>query len=253
MRFARRMSFLGALLMSLLLFGTIAVAQDSVGIIINNAVVSFDAPPVIENGRTLVPLRKVFEVINAGVVWNEKDQTVAVTKGDTKILVTVGSDSAYVGKALYKLDVKPKIISSRVYVPLRFVLEALNAKVAWNGTENEVLIFTQRSGAKFMARSVQEEGVTLFWHTDYGGARQTFVSDAPDLAGSEIGKNTATSVKVAPGWYAILYQYPGYKGKYQVFTENCSNLTREWIGNDSVCSVIVGKGLPDINPKGEVK
>lgn len=253
MRFARWVSFLGALLMTLLLFVTIAAAEDSVGIIINNAAVSFDMPPVIENGRTLVPLRKVFEVINADVVWNEKDQTVTVSKGDTKILVTVGSDSAYAGKTLHKLDVKPKIINSRVYVPLRFVLEALNAKVTWIGTENKVLIFTQKSNVNLMARPAQEEGVTLFWHTDYGGAKQAFVSDAPDLAGSVIGKNTATSVKVAPGWYAILYQYPGYKGKYQVFAENCSNLTREWIGNDSVCSLIVGKGMPDINPKGELK
>lgn len=253
MRFARRLSFFCTLLLSLMVLGSVAAAQDAVKIKINNTDVSFDTPPLIESGRTLVPLRKVFEVINADVLWNEKDQSVTVSKGDKKILVTVGSESAYVDKALHKLDVKPKIVNSRVYVPLRFILEALNAKVAWNGTENEVLIFTQKSSIKFMARSVQEDGVTLFWHTDYGGAKQSFVRDAPDLAGSVIGKNTATSVKVAPGWYTILYQYPNYKGKYQVFTENCSNLTKEWIENDSVCSVIVGKGIPEINPKGEVK
>ncbi|UTW70872.1 copper amine oxidase N-terminal domain-containing protein [Anaerobacillus sp. HL2] len=30
-----------------------------------------DQPPVIENGRTLVPLRSIFEALNAKVDWKE--------------------------------------------------------------------------------------------------------------------------------------------------------------------------------------
>lgn len=253
MRFALRLAFFCVLLLSLALCAAAAGAGEAVTIKINNTAVSFDTPPVIESGRTLVPLRKVFEVINAEVVWAEKDQTVTVTKGEKKILVTVGNDGAYVDKTLHKLDVKPKIMGSRVYVPLRFILEALDAKVAWSGADNEVLIFTHKSADKTLLRSLQEGGVTLYWHTDFGGTKQSFVSDTPDLSGSVIGKNTATSIKVAPGWYAILYQYPNYRGKYQVFTADSGNLLKEWIGNDSVCSLIVGSGSPDIDAKGEIK
>jgi len=255
MQLARKLIILPIVLFSLFFLGAIASAQEieTPSVKINNVDVSFDVPPIIENGRTLVPLRKVFEVINANVLWTEKDQSVTVSKGNTSIVVTVGNNTAYVNKNSIKMDIAPKIIDSRVYVPLRFILEALNAKVVWNDPKKEVLLFTLQRDTSIQTQSTQDSGVTLFWHTDYGGAKQTFTNEVPTLFGSEIGLNTTSSLKVAPGWFAIVYEFPNYKGKYQIFTKNCNNMVPEWIGNDKVCSLIVGKGIPDMKSYGYIE
>ena len=52
---------------------------------LNGIKIAFDQIPNIENGRTLVPLRGIFEALGAEVEWNGATQTVTATKGDTVI------------------------------------------------------------------------------------------------------------------------------------------------------------------------
>ena len=42
--------------------------------------VQLDAPPYIEMGRTMVPVRFVAEALGANVDWQEKSRTVIITK-----------------------------------------------------------------------------------------------------------------------------------------------------------------------------
>ena len=46
---------------------------------------TFDVPPMIENGRTLVPTRAIFESLGAEVYWDGPTQTVSAFKGETGI------------------------------------------------------------------------------------------------------------------------------------------------------------------------
>lgn len=52
---------------------------------------SFDVQPTIENGRTLVPLRAIFEAMGANVDWNQSTQTATATKDGTTVKLTIGS------------------------------------------------------------------------------------------------------------------------------------------------------------------
>lgn len=103
--------------------------------IVNNKEVFLDAPPFLERGRTLVPIRFISESIGATVIWNEKDSSIIISLGDKKIYLWVGKREAIIerGKAKtnYILDVPPKIINKRTFVPLRFVMEAFSASVTW--------------------------------------------------------------------------------------------------------------------------
>ena len=47
---------------------------------ISDSMVQLDAPPYIEMGRTMVPVRFVAETLGADVTWQEKSRTVIITK-----------------------------------------------------------------------------------------------------------------------------------------------------------------------------
>ena len=54
--------------------------------LLNGATISFDQPPIIENGKTLVPLRAIFEALGAEVSWEPNTQTVTIaTTGQSSI------------------------------------------------------------------------------------------------------------------------------------------------------------------------
>ncbi len=116
--------------------------EQPVNVTLNGAKLAFDQNPIIENGRTLVPLRKIFESLNAFVEWDEKTQSVHAKKGATEISLTIDSNVAKVNGKEYTLDVPAKVVNGRTLVPARFVAETLKCNVGWNGDTNTVIIKT---------------------------------------------------------------------------------------------------------------
>jgi beta-lactamase superfamily II metal-dependent hydrolase len=110
-------------------------------VILDGQALSFDVPPVIESGRTLVPLRAIFEALGAGVQWDGETQTVTATKNDTEIVLVIGG-GAYKNGQPFTLDVPAKIIESRTMAPLRFVSEALGCQVSWDGNTQTISILS---------------------------------------------------------------------------------------------------------------
>lgn len=104
--------------------------------------IGFDQLPVIENGRTLVPLRAIFEKIGATVEWDGETQTVIAksTENGTIIRLTIDSTTAIVNGVQVGLDVPAKIINGRTLVPVRFVSDCFGVGVDWNGDIQSVIL-----------------------------------------------------------------------------------------------------------------
>jgi len=115
-------------------------------VILDNQRLSFDVPPTIENGRTLVPLRAIFEALGADVEWDGQTRTVTAAKDNIQIKLQIGSTTAYKNDSPVQLDVPAKIINNRTLVPLRFVSEALGAKVDWYGPTQTITITSSPVG-----------------------------------------------------------------------------------------------------------
>jgi exopolysaccharide biosynthesis protein len=101
-----------------------------------------EVAPLIEKGRILVPVRKIFEQWGAEVAWDDKTRTITATKGKNSIEMKIGSTSAKVNGKSVKLDVPPRIEDGRTVVPLRFVSQAFGGKVEWNATTGSAYIIT---------------------------------------------------------------------------------------------------------------
>lgn len=115
-------------------------------VFLNGNQLSFDVPPLIEDGRTLVPLRAIFEAMGAAVNWDDKTSTATGIKGDTRVVLQIGSTSPTINGVVHKLDVPGRIVSGRTLAPLRFVGEAFGGHVEWDGTTNRITITTAASG-----------------------------------------------------------------------------------------------------------
>jgi len=125
----RILMLFGVLILTLIMPNTVLATPN---VILDGQQLSFDVPPIIEDGRTLVPLRTIFEALGAKVSWDENTQTAAATKADISIKLQINSKTAYKNNQAVSLDVAPKIVKDRTLIPLRFVSEALGAKVGWN-------------------------------------------------------------------------------------------------------------------------
>ncbi len=99
-----------------------------------------DVAPVIIRSRTMLPIRFVAEALGADVDWNEKTQTVTITKDGVRVVIIIGADYAYINGKKVEVDAKAFIQNGRTYLPLRFVAEALGADVNWEAATQQIVI-----------------------------------------------------------------------------------------------------------------
>ena len=96
------------------------------------------------NSRTMVPLRKIFELLGAEVGWDSETRTALASKGDTKIKLQINNEIAEITKGgetkQIKLDSKPILIDNRTMVPLRFISESLDKQVGWDAKNQTAII-----------------------------------------------------------------------------------------------------------------
>lgn len=114
--------------------------QKVIQVKLNGTYLNMDVPPTIIDGRTLVPLRAIFEALNADVVWDNNTKTVTGSKGSTTVVLKINSKTAQVNGKNTLLDVPATIVDGRTMVPARFIAESLGQKVGWAENLRTVLI-----------------------------------------------------------------------------------------------------------------
>jgi hypothetical protein len=95
-----------------------------------------ETAPVIENGRTILPIRYVATPLGTQVLWNSKEQKVTLL-GSKKVELWIGKSQATVDGVGVLIDpanpkVAPRISGGRTMLPLRFVSEAFGAEILYD-------------------------------------------------------------------------------------------------------------------------
>lgn len=103
-------------------------------------IVTLDSPPVIVNGRTLVPLRPIIEGLGGAITWVPETRSVEVWFNGTTLLLQIGNRTAVVNGEAVIMDVPAAIMNSRTMLPVRFVSEHLGADVQWEQLTKTVTI-----------------------------------------------------------------------------------------------------------------
>ena len=117
--------------------------QNGISVTLNGTNLSFDQPPIIESGRTLVPLRAIFEALGAEVHWDEDTQTVTAVRAETTVILQIGSTTLTVNGQTKTLDVPARIVGGRSMVPARAVSESFDTSVDWDNDTQKVILYTE--------------------------------------------------------------------------------------------------------------
>jgi exopolysaccharide biosynthesis protein len=88
----------------------------------------------VYNEKTMVPFRGIFERIQAEFNWDNVNRVLTAKKGKESIVLRPDNLIAEVNGEPVTLDVAPTIRDGHIYIPLRFVAEALGAKVTWDAS-----------------------------------------------------------------------------------------------------------------------
>ena len=105
-----------------------------------------DAAPMLEESRTLLPIRYVAEPLGAFVSWNPLTQKVTVTLHEGVVELWNGQNQARVNGVYRFIDednpnVMPMIVPpGRTMLPIRFIAESLGCQVDWDAPTEEVTV-----------------------------------------------------------------------------------------------------------------
>ena len=217
-----RKKIIGILTAAAVMFSALAVsaADKTPKVILDQREITFpDQTPIIQNDRTLIPARGVFEAMGAEVSWDQEAQEVKIVTSDTltRIFLHIGSDIMQVhkitglslgGVSVEKTDVTLEapaiIVSDRTMIPLRAVAEAMDAEVNWD-EQAYIADISSLEYIEWQEETTQEQkdampSVSLSLDTQSAAAGETF-----DLYLNAVGFDQVTTGDIAGITASVLY------------------------------------------------
>ena len=227
---------------------------------VNGDLVEFpDEQPFVDaNNRTLVPIRFIMEALGADVYWNQYDKIVEVYKDGITVKVKVGEkdilveDNGYYNywtggyrRSVITMDTVAVAKNGRVFVPIRFIGEALGAHVDWASAFNTVTVFCD---GDLMAKEIRElrqfPYTSVKDYTSYAKAKQMYATK-PERLDYHYGtlRDTFTSFANAQEY---LYEIDALRSNYNHYYGDVGNELYVQSGEDFY-DVVVEQAKEDLN------
>ena len=132
-----------ALVISLLcLIPTVSEYSEKViSLEIDGTVIRTEVPPTVIGGRTMVPVRDIFEACGANVTWDPATKKITGSKGGKNVVMQVGSNKLYMNSSVATMDCTPVIIEGRTLAPARYVALGFGGTTQWDAL-NKVVVIT---------------------------------------------------------------------------------------------------------------
>jgi len=150
------------LLVYILMFTPTAIAAQPITVTFDGHPLIMDVPPIVRDGRTLVPLRAIFNALGANTHWDAATGQISAyrsVQGESRAVVLyINNRTALRGYSLHDiltggrrelitLDTPPVLIGGRTMVPLRFIAESFDVTVNWHPEIRTVSIITRTSAS----------------------------------------------------------------------------------------------------------
>ncbi|GAB6107389.1 stalk domain-containing protein [Fusibacter bizertensis] len=128
--------------------GTLIMEKDdevklilpTIKVVYRDAVIRFDQPPVVISGRTLVPMKYIFEAFGMDVAYEALTKTITATDSKHEVVLMLGQSTALVDGVEIALDVPVSAIAGRTMVPLKFIGQSIGLDVTYDGATRTVNI-----------------------------------------------------------------------------------------------------------------
>ncbi len=142
--------------------------------------------PVVENDRTLVPIRAIIEEMGGSVNWDEETQTALLEYSGDIITLTIGSTVAYLNETANTLDVVPRIINDRTMLPIRFIAESFKFNVDWDEETQTITITKSAASTTTPITAPKKGGKTLVVYYSATGSTERVANYIAAAANADI-------------------------------------------------------------------
>ncbi|QEK13249.1 hypothetical protein FQB35_13750 [Crassaminicella thermophila] len=157
---------------------TIGQAKYQVG----DTIKDIDIAPYIKNGRTMLPVRYVGEVIGVAskdITWDGASKTVTIFKENSIIQMSIGNNTLIKDGQRIIMDVAPEIVNGRTMLPVSYIAKALDIEIKWNSIARTVTVLTENNLVE-----QKEEKVT--WDYNYDQLLEKALKSSKDLKKAEM-------------------------------------------------------------------
>lgn len=171
-------------ILSVIHFNFVSAEPENISVEVNGVPLELDVAPIIENGRTLVPVRAICEALGCEVEYSGGSQiayetsnqcfdtsgvvdtfdvselssdNITITFGEQIIMFNLTLKSVSINGFAEPIDTAPRIINGRTLVPLRALSEALGANVVWEEPLKKVLINKNEKSHDHIIKAVSNE------------------------------------------------------------------------------------------------
>lgn len=162
--------------MALSLLPAMSLANNDIAVTIDGVAVAFPGGqgPIIVDGRTLVPVRGVFEQLGFAPTWDGDTNQAVLTREDFTIVITIDSTTFTTNGTSYTLDVPAQNIGGRILVPIRHILESVGYELDWDSDIRTVVITTDNTQTQIETLFVPSED-----HSEYAAQQ---LQEEPEYA-----------------------------------------------------------------------
>jgi hypothetical protein len=130
--------------------------EREITVTIDGQAQAYDPSPGMVDGLVLVSVRGISNSLGASVKWDEDTRSASISKKGNVVTLQLNSKTAIMNGRPTQLEVKPQLISERMVIPIRFISEALGAKVIWQGARQTVALTTTIPLPQFSSLDVRE-------------------------------------------------------------------------------------------------
>jgi N-acetylmuramoyl-L-alanine amidase len=227
--------FLFLILISVFAFSVTAFADEDIKLFVNGKQLITDVAPVAVDGRTMVPVRSIFEKLGAEVTWINSSKQIIVKTASKRIVLTLDKTKAYVNNESAVMDTPPMVINGRTLIPVRFVSEKLGYRVDWDDKDRAVHINSNSQTPVIQSITSKKSGKSYIVsikvknfekpEISYATNPQRFIADFYDATLSKgdtkdrLANNTITEIRSAEhdDYSRVVIESPGvvsYKVSY---------------------------------------
>ncbi|GBF77317.1 hypothetical protein PA598K_05861 [Paenibacillus sp. 598K] len=129
-----------------LIGSSLASSTIAVEVVVNGKTIPMLVPPVVQNGRALVPVREISQALGYTVNWNQETRTVYLTnRSEVSNAPNPTDEKIVINGNPIATDVPPQVIKGRTMVPVRIISEATGARVEWNQQSRRVTVSSENS------------------------------------------------------------------------------------------------------------
>lgn len=212
------------------------VDNNIISVYINGKKVGFDVEPQLINGRTMVPMRAIFEALDCEVEWDNDNQQITATKENDDVVATIimqiDKNSMKVDEEEKVLDVAPVLADGRTLVPVRAISEALGVNVEWHNPIQAVDIYDEKANTTVLYNENDDTVnspsylVKKYQHAGYSSDRNLFYMTMYAIDGKTITvKKSEKELYEAQGW-RVEYVYNMYSSDGRVIGATANEIEK---------------------------